>query len=415
MFLERLMGAGPPAVKQTLTLDQLAERLAGAGSSANLSGISMTPEGALRQSTVYQCVRILSEAIASLPLGLYRRQQSAGRRTSVPVLEHPALATLSEPNDWMTQHELLQFWVAHNELAGNGYSFKIRTGDGRVRRLLPIRPAECTVEQMQDWSLRYTVGTDRGIAGTYGPDRVMHLRNFGTDGYMGLSTIRLHREQIGLSVQMQRHAAALFANGAQLGRFFVTQHQLDDASFERLKAEIKANSEGAQNSGKSMLLDNGLDVKSVAMNNEDAQFIELAQLTTAQIAGLFGVPLFMVNQAEKSTTWGSGMEQIGRAFVNYTLKPRLSRLTQTMQRELLLPAERRDHFFAFDTDEFVMGDFLQRMQGYDKGITAGVLSPNEAREWENLNPRDGGDEYRIPLNTGIDGDGNEDPSTQPTV
>lgn len=411
MILERLMGAGPRAVKQTLTLDQLAERLAGAGASSNLSGISMTPEGSLRQSTVYQCVRIVSEAIASLPLGLFRKD---GKR-SIEVMDHPALETLAQPNDWMTQHELLQFCVAHNELSGNAYLFKVRTGEGRTRRLYPVRPAECTVEQIQDWSLLYTIGTDRGIAGSYGPDRVMHFRNFGTDGYMGLSTIRLHREQIGLSLQMQRHAAALFANGAQLGRFFVTPHQLGDPEFARLKAEIKANAEGAQNSGKSMLLDNGLDVKSVAMNNEDAQFIELAQLTTAQIAGLFQVPLFMVNQTEKSTTWGSGMEQIGRAFVNYALKPRLSRLTQTLKRELLLPDERRNHYFAFDTDEFVMGDFLQRMQGYDKGITAGVLSPNEAREWENLNPRDGGDEYRIPLNTGIDGDGDEDPSTEPTV
>lgn len=414
MLLERLMG-GPPAVKTaagTLSLEELSQRLRmSGGGGSNLSGISVTPESALRQTTVYQCVRIVGEAIASLPLGLYRKE---GKR-KIEVTDHPALEVLAEPNDWMTQHELMQFLLAHTELAGNAFAFKIRNGEGRVRRILPVRPDECTVEQMQDWSLLYSIGTDRGISGTYGPDRVMHLRNFGTDGYLGLSTIRLHREQIGLSLQMQRHAAALFANGAQLGRFFVTPHQLDDPAFERLKAEIKAQAEGAHNSGKSMLLDNGLDVKSVAMNNEDAQFIELMQLTTAQIAGLFGVPLFMVNQTEKSTSWGSGMEQIGRAFVNYALKPRLSRLTQTMRRELLLPAERRDHFFAFDTDEFVMGDFMQRMQGYEKGINSGVLSPNEAREWENLNPRDGGDDYRIPLNTGTDGDRDEDPSNQPTV
>jgi len=140
------------------------------------------------------------------------------------------------------------------------------------------------------------------------------------------------------------------------------------------------------------------------MTQDDAQFLETRHFTKQEIASSFGVPLFMLNDVQKSTTWGTGLEQQLRAFLTLSLQPRMNRITQTLRRELISQQSRKKTRFVFDTDSLTLGDFKDRMDGYRAGIESGVMTPNDAREIEGRNPRDGGDDYRKPLNIGIEGE-----------
>ena len=136
------------------------------------------------------------------------------------------------------------------------------------------------------------------------------------------------------------------------------------------------------------------------MSNDDAQFLQSRQLSEQQLASIFGVPLFLLNSTEKSTTWGTGLEQISRGYLRFTLAPRLNRNEQTLSRELLTPEEQTRFYFQFDTSRFSLGDFKERMEAYGHAIQNGVFNPDEAREREGYNPRDDGEggEYWKPLN-----------------
>lgn len=389
MLLRRLSSAAPARQKSGAGILDLIAQLDAGG--AITGGTYVSEAMALRQATVFTCVKIISESVASLPIGLYRKTP---QHELVEVTDHPALELIARPNNWMTWHELCQYWVTHSELRGNAYAFKVRTGDGRVRELYPLRPDQVGVRQDYDWSLKYTVGAGKeNINGTYGPERVFHLRNFGTTGYVGESTIALARDEIGLGLQMQKHASNLFKNGTNIGTVFLHPKTLSDPAYQRLKESIDKNFSGPKNTGRPFIAEEGMTVEKLGMTLEDAQFLDSRRFSKQEIAGLFGVPMFLLNDTEKSTTWGSGLEQIGRAFLNFSLGPRLDRICDTLARELLNDKERRDHVFAFDTDQITLGDFASRMSGYKTAIAARVMKPNEARRRENMNPYPGGDEF----------------------
>ncbi|RLB67687.1 MAG: hypothetical protein DRH08_03050 [Deltaproteobacteria bacterium] len=143
------------------------------------------------------------------------------------------------------------------------------------------------------------------------------------------------------------------------------------------------------------------------VSQTDAQYIESRKMQKQEIASLFGVPLFLLNDTEKTTTWGTGLEQMSRSFIRFSLSPRLNRLGQTLVRELIPENDRQNTRVLFDTDQFTLGEFKDRMDGYRSGIETGVLNPNECREVEGRNPREGGEDYRQPANIDIEGEQNE--------
>lgn len=370
------------------------------------SGARVTEGNAIKQATVYSCVRILSESIGSLPIGLYRKDGKA----RIEVEDHASLRVLQQPNSWMTAHEFWALMVLYSELRGNAYAYKVRNGRGEVSELLPLQSSQVEPRIRDDWQIEYRVTTTEANpvrGGVYGQDRIMHLRNMSADGLCGLSTIRLHAEEIGAAQQMQKHGAILFKNGAQIGKYVEHPGKLSDEAWDRLKKSLKKEWEGVENAHKTIILEEGMKVSSIAMTSEDAQFIESRKFSKQEIASIFGVPLFLLNETEKSTTWGTGLEQISKAFVRYTLRPRLSRIEQTLRREFLAGPDRRNHEYAFTTDDFTLADFKTRMEGYAKGIEAGVINPDEARATERMNPRPGGDQYRQPANMQTEGEDSE--------
>lgn len=369
------------------------------------SGIYVTPSRAMQQATVWACVRIISEIIATLPIMVQVKE--SGRW--VEAEQHDALDLLHEPNEWQTKHGLISYLITWAELRGNAYLFKNRTANGRIGRLLPL-DADCVeIEELLDWRIRYHVSSFQS-PGAYDSTRIFHLRNFGNEGFRGLSTIGNHRNGIGLAIQLEQHANAAYKNGLQTNKWITTEKTVREDQLNALKTQL-ANYQGASKANKVPIFAGGIELhESKGISAVDAQYIESRKMQKQEIASIFGVPLFLLNDTEKSTTWGTGLEQLSRSFVKFSLDPRLSRLAQTLQRELLDRQARRDTRFKFDTDEFTLGEFKERMEGYRSAIESGVLNPNEAREIEGRNPREGGDEYRIPMNTAIQGQETEQES-----
>lgn len=389
----------PVGTVAALTVDELLDRIDNAYTMAGVVHL-VNSTTALRQSTVWACVRILAEIIAQLPVYVQVRQGQVW----VEAEMHDALDLLAEPNDFTTQHELVSMLVLWSEMIGNGYQYKVRDPKtGKVRKLLPVEGNGVSVKMDANWQLKYKVTPHDmgGIRGDFGAQEIFHLRNFGSNGYTGLSTIGNHKQGIGLAMQLETHATKAYENGLQTDKYITMEKPLLGEALEAFKKQV-AEYKGAVNAGKMPIFSNGAKIESIArLSLTDAQYVESRRMQKQEIAAIFGIPLFLLNDTEKSTTWGTGLEQLSRAFVRFSLQPRLNRLAQTFGRELILPSQRWKTRFRFDTDEFTLGSFKERMDGYKSGIDSGVVNPDECREMEGRNPRaDGkGGEYRIPMNT----------------
>lgn len=402
--------AHKPTEQKARPFDEVIAMLDGAGVKSQ-SGIFINSDTAMRQSTVWACARIISEIIAQLPIDAHVKQGN----TFVKATDHDLVALIHEPNDWQTHHDLISFLALWSELDGNGYLYKVKNGAGQVRKLLPIEGTDVSPDMTRNWKIDYTVSSEQGISGTFDSKRIFHLRNFGSDGYCGLSTIGNHREGIGLALQLESHAVNAYKNGLQTNKWVSLESStgLTDETKNAFRTELRK-FQGASNAGEIPVLNNAKINELQAMSATDAQYIESRKMQKQEIASIFGVPLFLLNDTEKSTTWGTGLEQISRSFVRFSLNPRLNRLGQTLVKQLLPEDERQKTKIVFDTDQFTLGEFKERMEGYKAGIESGVLNPNECREIEERNPRDGGDEYRQPLNIGTEGQIDEDETPDAT-
>jgi len=374
------------------------------------SGIYVNSTSAMRQSTVYACVRILSEIIAQLEVGVQTKSNGVWTTSET----HDLYNLMAEPNDWQTQHDFISNMVAWSELEGNSYYFKIKNGAGVIRKMIPIEARYVDTEVMRDMSIDYQVTSeDFGITGTYQRDRIFHLRNFGTQGYKGLSTISQHKEGIGLALQLESHAVSAYKSGLQSNKWVKTEVPMKGDQLTQFKKDL-AEYQGATAAGK-MPVASGWDINEFkGISQTDAQYIESRKLQKEEIATMFLVPLFVLNSTD-NTTWGSGLEQITKSFVRFSLNPRLNRLALTLVRELIPESQRRNTRIVFDTDDFTLGSFKERMEGYRSAIESGVLNPNECREIEDRNPRDGGEDYRQPMNIVTEGEQNELQNAEPTV
>lgn len=387
-----------PNEQKSRSFEEIIEMLDNNGFKSK-SGAIVNSNSSMRQATVWACVRILSEIIAQLPISVQHKKDSQW----VEATDHESLELLARPNDWMSQHDLVSHLILWSELVGDSYFFKNSTSRGRVTRLLPIRGDECTPDMDKEWQLKYQCSASEGINGDFGPDKIFHLRNFSNNGYKGMSTIGNMREGIGLALKLEEHGAKQFSKGLISSHWIEAPAGMDEKSKAALKTALSSY-EGGENSGKTMLFSGGMKLHEMGgMTAADAQYLESRRFQKQDIASIFGVPLFLLNDTEKSTTWGTGLEQLSRSFVRFSLNPRLNRLAQTFNRELTPKNEFLKTRFVFDTDGFTLGEFKDRMDGYRSGIESGVLNPNECRDIEGRSPRDGGDEYRIPMNTSQEG------------
>ncbi len=371
------------------TPEKLAQAL-GAGYETS-SGQRVTTTSALQQLVVFNCVRVLAESIGMLPCRLFKQTG----KVRLPAAGHRLYPLLTmAPNGYMTAQEFWELLVACLCLRGNFYAYKVKAL-GNVVELLPINPDRVQPKLKDDWSVEYNVTFNSGQE-TLSQDEIWHVRLFTLDGLVGLNPIAYARQALGLGQAMDAHAAKLFTNGAVASGVLSTAEQLTDAAFDRLKTQFQGEHMGVANAYKPMILEMGLDWKPISLNAQDTQFIESKRLTQDQICGLFRVPPHLVANMDKMTL--NNVEQLGMSFVNYSLVPLITRIEHRIQVGLLNEKDRLTHYAKFNAGALMRGDLKGRYESYGKGIQWGILSPNDCRELEDLNPREGGDIYLTPMN-----------------
>lgn len=377
---------------ESLPFDEMLRRM-GVGIET-ASGVEVSFETALRYTTCLICIRVLAESVASLPLILYRRRADGGRDRATDHPLYPVLHDLA--NGWNTSFELLEGTMVNLATRGNGYCYVERNRRGQVIGLVPLNPDGVTIEQARDWSPAYEVVMPDNVRTKLPRSQVHHIRGPLPAGYVGRSMIRLARDAIGLGVATERFGSKLFANGVRASGVLKHPKTLSKPAQDRLLAQIQERHQGVDNMARPILLEEGLEWTQLSINPDDAQFLETRKFQRSEIAGIFRVPAHLVNDLERATF--SNIEHQTLDFVVHSLRPWLVRWEQAINRDLLTPAERGEYFVEFLVDGLLRGDFKTRMEGYAIQIQNGISNPNEIRARENMNARDGGDEYWRPSN-----------------
>ena len=363
------------------------------------AGKRVNERSAMQMTAVYSCVRILAEAVAGLPLHLYRYKEDGGKEKA---LDHPLYNLLhDEPNPEMSSFVFRETLMTHLLLWGNAYAQIIRNGKGEVIALYPLMPNRMVVDRDTKGRLyyQYTTSTEdaptmKGVTVNLPPSDVLHIPGLGFDGLVGYSPIAMAKNAIGMAIACEEYGAKFFANGAAPGG--VLEHPGTIKDPQRVRESWQSTFGGSGNSNKIAVLEEGMKYTPIGISPEQAQFLETRKFQVNEIARIFRVPPHMVGDLEKSSF--SNIEQQSLEFVKYTLDPWVIRWEQTIHRSLLLPDEKSQYFVKFNLEGLLRGDYQSRMNGYAIGRQNGWMSANDIRELENLDripAEEGGDLYLI--------------------
>lgn len=367
------------------------------------SGKPVNETTAMQTTAVYACVRILSEAIASLPVHVYQYKDGGGKEM---VIDHPLYQVLhDEPNPEMTSFVFRETLMSHLLIWGNAYAQIIRDGAGRVLGLYPLLPNKMDVQRDDKGEIYYVYSRssdENPNFKAYGDiklqkEDVLHIPGLGFDGLIGYSPIAMAKNAVGMTLACEEYGASFFANGANPGGVLEHPGVLKDPS--KVRESWNAVYRGTSNAHKIAVLEEGMKYQQVGIPPEEAQFLETRKFQINEIARLYRIPPHMVGDLEKSSF--SNIEQQSLEFVKYTLDPWVIRWEQSLQKALLLPGEKGQYFIKLNVDGLLRGDYQSRMQGYSIGRQNGWYSTNDIREMEDLNPlsdEEGGNLYLINSN-----------------
>ena len=363
------------------------------------SGKAVTERSAMQMTAVYACVRILSEAIAELPLHLYRYNDMGGKEKAI---DHTLYHLLhDEPNPEMSSFVFRETLMTHLLLWGNAYAQIIRNGKGEVIALYPLMPNKMTVDRDENGQLFYTytrsneeAPTMEGSTVKLKPSDVLHIPGLGFDGLVGYSPIAMAKNAIGMAIACEEYGAKFFANGAAPSGVLEHPGVIKDPA--KVRESWNSTFGGSGNAGKVAVLEEGMKYTPISISPEQAQFLETRKFQINEIARIFRVPPHMVGDLEKSSF--SNIEQQSLEFVKYTLDPWVIRWEQALSRSLLSNGDKKTYFFKFNVEGLLRGDYASRMTGYATARQNGWMSANDIRELENLDripAEQGGDLYLI--------------------
>ena len=365
------------------------------------AGKPVNEQTAMQMTAVYSCVRILSEAVAGLPLHLYRYNESGGKEKAI---NHSLYFLLhNEPNPEMTSFSFRETLMSHLLLWGNAYAQIIRNGRGEVVALYPLMPNRMTVDRDASGRLYYLYTRTTEDAPTLSnkasqvvlsPTDVLHIPGLGFDGLVGYSPIAMAKNAIGMAIACEEYGAKFFANGAAPGGVLEHPGVVKDPA--KVRESWNSVYQGSGNSHRVAVLEEGMKYQPVGISPEQAQFLETRKFQINEIARIYRIPPHMIGDLEKSSF--SNIEQQSLEFVKYTLDPWVVRWEQTMHRLLFTADEKKQYFIKFNVDGLLRGDYVSRMNGYATGRQNGWLSTNDIRELEDLDRISselGGDLYLV--------------------
>jgi HK97 family phage portal protein len=356
------------------------------------AGETVNDKTALSLSAVWGCTNLLAGTISSLPLMVYRGS-GAGREIAK---DHPLYRVLHDsPNYDQTAVDFWDFMAGAIELRGNAYAEKMRDG-GLVTSLLPINSL-VKAKRLKTGEIEYSWTEGKNARKATDKD-VLHIRGFGGNPLGGMSTLEFARNSFGLARAVEKSASATFKNGMRPSGALTFADFLSPENREIAETRLAEKFIGAVNAGRPLILEGGTTWQSLTLAPEDAQMLESRKFSVEEICRFFGVPPHMIGHTESSTSWGKGLEQQTLGFQKFTLRRRLKRIEQALEKQLLTPADRAaDVHIEFALEGLLRGDSAARSAFYASGLKNGWYTINEVRGLENLPPVAGGEVPRMQM------------------
>ena len=362
------------------------------------SGEQVDEKSAMQIVTVYACVRLLAESVAQLPLHLYKVTDDDGQEKAK---DHPLYRILyREPNPEMTSFSFWEAVMTHLLLWGNAYAQVVRDGKNSVLGLYPLLPENVEIDRTDKGELYYIYHayTDEVPGETnkdiiFRRDEILHIPGLGFNGLVGFSPIAMMKNALGTTIAVEKYGSSFFKNNGQpLG---VLEHPGVLKDPQKIRDNWMDTYGGPNNAHKIALLEEGMTYKPISLPPEDSQFLSTREFGVEEICRIFRVPPHMVQDLKRATF--SNIEHQAIDYVVHTLDPWLVRIEKAIVKDLLVEKEKDDYFPKFNVDGLLRGDYKSRMDGYSVGISTGIISPNEARQKENMPPlpEDDGGNFHI--------------------
>ena len=352
--------------------------------------IVVNENNALTISAVYACIKVISEGLAIAPIQLIRKKDN--KRTK--VTNHPLHRLLSKkPNNYMTPSDLKKIYALHMGLTGAFYAQKIKNRAGDITQLVPLNPTTM-FRDFRSGELRfiyYANGTRYDLT----QDDVFHVTLQTLDGVNPVSPITAQKHALGLAKATETHGMRYFKNDATPPYAISVPDELSDDAFKRAKQSIQENLSGA-NKHKPFLLEGGATLLKLGLSPEDSQFLETRKYQKTDVCAMYKVPPHLIADLEKSSF--NNIEQQDLNFTKFTLMPYMIAFEEAANVQLLSEKEQEDHYFKFNANALLRGEYESRMNGYRVGREIGIFSVNDIREFEDMDPVENGDGRLQPLN-----------------
>lgn len=355
--------------------------------SASKTGIAVTEDSAMRLSAVFGAVRVISETIASLPWAV--KQDVDGNTRNATA--HPINQLIHSPNGMMTDFNFREVCQAHLCLHGNAFIAIRRNEAGQPIKLIPVHPDRVEVKVYQDEKF-YNI--DQGKE-TFDDTEMIHIVGLSFDGIVGKSVIEAARESIGLGLAADQFGGTFFGNGANVSAVLTHPGRLSDEAYKRLMASWQRRYAGLDNSNKTAILEEGMNLQKVSISPSESQFLETRKFGVEDIARFFRIPLAYLGSLENSST-RANIEEQGIQFQRNTILPWVKRWEAEFNRKLFPNGD--DYYIRFNMDGLLRGDLASRYSSYSTARQWGWLSVNDIRKFEGLDNIEGGDIYLQPLN-----------------
>ncbi len=375
--------------------------MAGLGGVQSATGLIISPATAMAVSTVYACVRRRAQDAARCPGSLYTITEEGQR---IEIEDHPLVRLFKRPNRVQTWLEFAEQMNVALLLRQNAYAAVLRDSRGDPAELIPLNPDSVSVLEAVDGQLFYQVSklglwqmaVLRGFDDAAVPaEDVLHIRGLTFNTLVGVSTLGLGRDAIGLAMGQEQQAARWMQNGARPSGVLESDKPLSEEAAKRLKDRWESFKAGIQNVGTTAVLEDGIKWKEMKLTSHDLEFLNARQFQVPEICRFLGVPPHKVFYMDRAAAMS--ISQQDQDYVNSTVAPDIERWEQKLEQYFGLTDE--GFHVHFDEGQLLRADVMTRFQSLRMGVLTGILTPNEARTAEGLPPLPGGDNLLVPANT----------------
>lgn len=369
-----------------------------AGGGATRSKIYVTEAVALQSTAFLRAARVIAQGVAMMPLKLYIEENTDERRVRKVARDHKSYRAICYQPCWLTKFEFVETLTLHAVVGGDGFAFINRGGEksGPIRELIPLSPRDVTFSVNEDWEPVYKLAWT-GFNETFGAGQILHIRGPSWDGRIGMNVIEKAREALGLARSLENAQSSLMGQDARPAGVLSTEQPVTVEAAAKIRDRWRENYGPGGKNGVAVL-DNGYKFSSIQMTAVDAQHIESRKFQIEEIARATDVFPLMLMHSDKNPTFASASEFF-RAHVTWTLQPWVQRWEEALKRDAIgWDGKEADVWARMTMESLMRGAPKETAEYMEKLIDRGVISPNDAREILNLNPREGGDEYLTPLN-----------------